>query len=80
VQSEEEENSPTPEPEEEYPATVDEEQSPVDESPVEPDDRTDDTPLPDQPGVDSAPVGEDNASAVITEDGDGSVDNVDLQQ
>ena len=80
VQSEEEENSPTPEPVEESPATVDEEISPVDESPIEPDDRTDDTPLPDQPGVDSAPVGEDNASAVITEEGDGSVDNVDLQQ
>ena len=80
VQSEEEENSPTPEPIEESPATVDEEISLVDESPVEPDDRTDDTPLPDQPGVDSAPTGEDSASAVITEEGDGSVDNVDLQQ
>ena len=80
VQSEEEENSPTPEPEEESPATVDEEISPIDESPIDPDDRTDDAPLPDQPGVDSAPVGEDSASAVITEEGDGSVDNVDLQQ
>lgn len=80
VQSEEEENSPTPEPEEEYPATVDEEISPIDESPIDPDDRTDDTPLPDQPGVDSAPVDEDSASAVITEEGDGFVDNVDLQQ
>ena len=80
VQSEEEENSPTPDPEQEYPATIDEEQSPIDESPIESDDRTDDTPLPDQPGVDSAPVGEDNASAVLTEEGDGSVDNVDLQQ
>lgn len=80
VQSEEEENSPTPEPVEEYPATIDEEQSPIDESPIEVDDRIDDAPLPDQPGVDSAPVDDDSASAIITEEGDGSVDNVDLQQ
>jgi hypothetical protein len=80
VQSEEEENSPTPEPVEESPATIDEEQSPIDESPIEVDDRIDDAPLPDQPGVDSAPVDNDSASAVITEEGDGSVDNVDLQQ
>lgn len=80
VQSEEEENSPTPEPVEESPATIDEEQSPVDESPIEIDDRIDDAPLPDQPGVDSAPVDNDSASAIITEEGDGSVDNVDLQQ
>lgn len=80
AQSEEEENSPTPEPVEESPATVDEEISPIDESPADLDNGTDDTPLPDQPGVDSAPVGEDSASAVITEEGDGSVDNVDLQQ
>lgn len=80
VQSEEEENSPTPEPEETPAATVDEEETVIDEAPIEIDDRTDDTPLPDQPGVDSAPTGEDSASAVLTEEGDGSVDNVDLQQ
>ncbi len=79
--SEQEEASPTPEEtKDEGPAVVDEVQDDTNDAPIE-DNLVDDTPLPDQPGVDSAPIDDDNASAVITEDGDQAGENsVDLQQ
>lgn len=81
LRSEQEEASPTPEEtEDEGPAVVDEAQDYTNDAPVE-DNLVDDTPLPDQPGVDSAPIDNDDVSAIITEDGDQVGENsVDLQQ